>query len=649
MNDYVGFAGGLGNLMRSGGGMVRMGSGSDNGITISDGLSNGFVNTGSGGLNFNQDFTKNTKLNLSYFYSRIKNDITQVIRRESVLDQSKYLSEEEDDEISINGNHRLNATFDHKIDSMQNIRIRTSLAFNESKYDLYSNSRVNNAGGLLENTGLRDNTSQGDNINFNTELIYRKKFLRMGRNMTAELSFGASNDEQIALLQSMNQFTGEIGVPNSVEMIHQDHKQNNVATNYAIDLTYTEPLGKSQFLHIGYSRKNYNNQLLKDVYDLDDLMTVYNISLSNHYNRDYNYDRGTTSWRWIKNKSNLQVGIEAQNSVLKGEFLLNEETNIQQSYLNILPKITWNYDLANSKNLRFSYNTNVREPSLTQLQPIVDNSNPLSIYVGNPDLRPEYSHRLQLRYFSFSQFSMTNFFANLNATYTDNAIVNARMIDTQFRQTTTPINVDNDYRITTFSGFGTPLRFIKSRINFHGNFSYNKGIVFINSLQENTNRYSTTFDLSFDNLKKDILDLRLGTKVSRSHTNYSISNNLDQNYTNHTYYTDININIKDSWNIGTRFDFAVYNTADDTQTVPLWKASISKYLMKRRGELKISAFDLLNQNEGIQQNVDLNYIEDVRINSLARYFMVSFTYAINQMLGQSDLPRGGFHMIRRGG
>jgi hypothetical protein len=244
---------------------------------------------------------------------------------------------------------------------------------------------------------------------------------------------------------------------------------------------------------------------------------------------------------------------------------------------------------------------------------------------------------------------MTNFFANLNATYTDNAIVNARMIDTQFRQTTTPINVDNDYRITTFSGFGTPLRFIKSRINFHGNFSYNKGIVFINSLQENTNRYSTTFDLSFDNLKKDILDLRLGTKVSRSHTNYSISNNLDQNYTNHTYYTDININIKDSWNIGTRFDFAVYNTSDDTQTVPLWKASISKYLMKRRGELKISAFDLLNQNEGIQQNVDLNYIEDVRINSLARYFMVSFTYAINQMLGQSDLPRGGFHMIRRGG
>ncbi|MBK8502721.1 MAG: TonB-dependent receptor [Saprospiraceae bacterium] len=649
MNDYVSFAGGLGNLMRSGGGAVRMGSSSDSGIPISDGLSNGFVNTGAGGLNFNQDFSKNTKLNLSYFYSRIKNDISQFTNRESVLTESKFLSEEEDDEISLNGNHRINATFDHKIDSMQNLRIRTSLALNESTYDLYSDSRVTNAAGLLENTGLRDNSSQGNNMNFSTALIYRKKFHRKGRNMTAELSFGASKDEQIALLTSTNQFTGEIGTPNSIEMIHQDHNQDNDAMDYGIDLAYTEPLGKSQFLNIGYSRKNYSNQLIKDVYDLDGTMSIFNTQLSNHYNRDYTYDRGSTSWRWIKNKSNLQVGVEAQNSVLKGEFLLSEETNIQQSYLNILPKITWNYDLANSKSLRVSYNTNVREPSLTQLQPIVDNSNPLSIYVGNPDLRPEYSHRLQLRYFSFSQFSMTNFFAMINATYTDNAIVNARMIDNQFRQTTTPINVDNDYRLTTFSGFGTPLRFIKSRINFHGNFSYNKGIVFINSLQENTNRYTTSFDLSFDNLKKDFLDLRIGTNVSHSLTHYSISTNLDQDYINHSYYTDININIKDSWNIGTRFDYAVYNTFDDIQTIPLWKASISKYLMKRKGELKISAFDLLNQNEGIRQNIDLNYIEDIRINSLARYFMVSFTYAINQMIGQSDLPKGGFHMMRQRG
>ncbi|MCB0686041.1 MAG: outer membrane beta-barrel protein [Saprospiraceae bacterium] len=649
MNDYVSFAGGLGNLMRSGGGMVRINNSSTNGVPISDGLSNGFVNTGAGGINFNQEFSKNTKLNLSYFYSGIRNEIDQLINRESILAESSFLSEENDNEISVNGNHRINATFDHKLDSMQNIRVRTTLAFNDSEYSILSNSRTINDLGILENTGLRDNNSNGNNTNFTTEIIYRKKFSKKGRNMTASAEFGKSRDDQMALLQSTNQFVGE-NSPSTTEIINQDHTQNNKAVNYGLELTYTEPLGKNNFLNLGYSRKNYSNQLLKDVYDLDPLGTgVFNDLLSNHYNRDYVYDRGSTSWRWIKNKSNLQIGVDAQKSLLQGQFFTSEDMNIEKSYFNILPEMSWNYDLARSKSLRFTYNTSVREPSLTQLQPIVDNSNPLSIYIGNPDLRPEYSHQIRLRYFSFSQFSMTNFFAMVNANYTDNAIVNARTIDNQFRQTTTPVNVDNDYRISTFTGVGTPLRFIKARINMHGNFTYNRGIVFINTVEENTRRYSSSIDLSFDNQKKDILDFRIGTNIRHSLTKYSVSDQMDQDYFNQSYYTDISINLKDSWSIATRFDYNFYQTLGDNRSIPIWRASVSKYLLKRKGELKLSAFDLLNQNIGIQQNIDLNYIEDVRINSLARYFMLSFTYAINQMIGQSDMPGGGFHMMRRGG
>lgn len=649
MNDYISFAGGLGNLMRSGGGRVRISGGTTDGIPISDGLSNGYVNTGAGGLNFNQDFNKHTKLNLSYFYSRIRNDLDQVTLRQSVLAESSFLSKENDEEISINGNHRINATLDHKIDSLQNIRVRTTLAFNDSDYNLLSNSQTINDQGVLENSGLRDNTSEGNNTNFSSELIYRKKFSRKGRSMTASLEFGKSGDTQSALLQSTNQFKGE-NSPGTTEVIKQDHNQNNDAINYGIELTYTEPLGKNNYLNLGYSHKNYSNQLLKDVLDLDEFGgSVFNDQLSNHYNRDYIYDRGSSSWRWIKNKSNLQLGIDAQKSLLQGEFFSSEEMNIKRSYFNVLPELTWNYDLAASKSLRLSYNTSVREPSLTQLQPIVDNSNPLSIYVGNPELRPEYTHRLQLRYFSFSQFSMTNFFAMINATYTDNAIVNSRTIDALFRQTTTPINVDNDYRLNTFTGFGTPLRFIKSRINLHANFTYNKGIVFLNNLEENTNRYTSSIDLSFDNQKKELVDLRVGTNIRHSLTNYSISDNLDQDYINHSYYADVSININDSWNIGTRFDYGIYNALGEKREIPLWKASVSKYVLKRKGEIRISAFDLLNQNIGIQQNIDLNYIEDIRINSLARYFMLSFTYAINQMAGQTGMPKRGFHMIRQGG
>ncbi len=645
MDEFIGFSGGLGNLMGRGG-MVRI-DGNNNAIPLSQGVSNGFVNTGAGGINFNHDFDKKTELNLSYFYSDIKNVKDRYLTQESVNANSEYFGEESEEQTANTDGHRLSGRLDYEIDSTQNIRLRSTLSFSGSEMNLLANSMILNQQGLLANTGSRDNVGEGDEMKFNTELIYRKKFGKKGRNMTAGFTLASNTTDQLIFLNSTTIFEESLNRAGFTELVMQDQTESNDANNYKINLSYTEPLGNNNFLYLGYTRQNFSNNVIKDVFDNDlDGERVFNDRLSNLYNRDYIYDRGETSWRWIKDNSNLQIGVNAQRSSLVGIFPESEDEDILKKYFNLLPKLSWNYDFASSKSLRLSYTTNVREPSLQQLQPIVDNSNPLMVYIGNPDLRPEYTHRLMMRYFSFSQFSMTNFFAMINANYTDNAIVNARTIDENFRQITTPINVENDYRISSFTGFGTPLRFLQSRFNLHGNLSYNKGRVFINNLEENTDRISPSIDVSFDNLKKDILDLRIGTKLGSSQTMYSISSDLDQRYTNTTYYSDINVSIGDSWNIGTSLDYKIYNTQDETQRIPLWNASVSKYLLKRRGELKLAAYDILDRNAGILQNIDLNYIETVQIESLAQYFMVSFTYAINQMIGQSNLPKGGMRMHR---
>ncbi len=651
MNDYVSFAGGLGNLMRNsgGGGRIRIGGQGDSGLPISQGLSDGFVQTGATGINFNQDFGKKTDLNLSYFYSDIRNDIVQDIRRESILAESAFFSEENDDEYSANGNHRVNLVLDHEIDSSQNIKLRANLAFNSSEYQIISESSTLNELGNLQNTGFRDNQSNGDNTNFSGTLIYRKKFTKKGRTFSTSLDFGTQKDAQDALLKSLNNFFGRDGAMRPSENILQNQAQTNDATNYGIKLSYTEPIGKNKFLGLNYDRKNNTNELLRNVFDVSGNAELYNAVLSNHYNRDYVYDQADVSLRWIKNRSNLNIALALKNSNLQGELLIDEAT-IERKFTNFLPRITWNFDLTNSKRLRFSYNTNVREPSLTQLQPIVDNSNPLNIYVGNPNLQPEYSHRLQLRYFSFSQFTMTNLFAVINATYTDNAIVNARSIDEFLRQETTPVNVENDYVISSFAGFGTPLRFIKTRLNIHANYRYNRGRVFVNELEELTDRYVSSIDLRFDNQNKDVLDLSLGAKVSQSLTNYSVSRDLDQDFINQSYYGDLLVTLKDSWTIGTKLNYSIYSggTLTDSRAVPIWEASLSKFLLKKKAQLTLLVFDILNRNVGIQQNINLNFVEDIRINSLGQYFMLRFTYALNQMLNQSSIPKRGMHMIRHG-
>lgn len=642
-DEFIGFSGGLSNVM--GGGRFRMsGNTTANGVPISNGLSNGNVNTGAGGLNFNHDFSKNTELSLSYFYSGIDNGIERYVTRESVQSESRYLSEEDELQNTNTIGHRVTTTFDHKFDSTQNVRIRGNISLGGAEMFVQNSTSVQNSLGLQQNSGTIDNMGESESMSFDINGIYRKKFAKKGRNMTANFSLGKDNDGQDVLLYSLNQFAETRMTPAVEELINQDQTQDNDQIDYGVSLTYTEPLGRGNFLNLGYDRKNYSSQLLKDVYDLQEFgAPIYNNLLSNHYNRDYVYDRGETSWRWIKGKSNLEIGADLQRSRLEGQFLIGDAEDIVKSYLNLLPKASWQFDLANSKNLRVSYQTSVREPSLNQLQPIIDNSNPLKIYVGNPDLRPEYTHRFRTRYFSFSQFSMTNFFAMANITYTQNAIVNSKVIDAQFRETTTPVNVRNDYRFNAFTGFGTPFRFIGSRFNLHANYTYNFGRVFINMEEEMTNRQNTSLDFSFDNLKKDVLDLRVGTRLGYSITEYSVSKNLNQDYINQSYYVNVNVSLNDSWNIGTKFRYGVYNTFGTKEEIPLWEATLSKYIIKGRGEIRLSAFDILNRNLAIQQNIDINFIENVRTNTLSQYYMASFIYSLNKF-GAKETKSGGHRM-----
>ena len=79
---------------------------------------------------------------------------------------------------------------------------------------------------------------------------------------------------------------------------------------------------------------------------------------------------------------------------------------------------------------------------------------------------------------------------------------------------------------------------------------------------------------------------------------------------------------------------------------PLWNASLSKQFLKyKRGELKLTAFDLMNRNVGISRTANQNFIEDKRINNLQQYFLLSFTYSLSKNAPTSARP-GGVMIIR---
>jgi len=358
--------------------------------------------------------------------------------------------------------------------------------------------------------------------------------------------------------------------------------------------------------------------------------------LSLSYDNSFVYDNYGLNLRFAKGKSNFVVGGASQRSVLDGE-IISTATKINQTEWNLLPKAQWNYNFNTSTRFVFNYFTNVNQPTLQQLQPTLDNSNPLYLYQGNPDLNSEYRHTASLRVMSFSQFSFVNIFANITGSYTKDKITNAQSLNNQFIQTTTPINVDDDYFLSGYLYFGSPIRPIKAKINIRLNSSISRSILFINTQKNDLERLANGFDINLENRNKDVVDIKAGTKFSITNTTYSESTNLNQSFLSTVYYSELIINIKKTWTFSTELDYTQYSGDQfaNNPDIPILQASLSKRFLKgNAGLLKLTVYDIFNENVGINRTSNSNYIEDERVNTLSRYFLISFTYKISRFGGK---------------
>ena len=205
------------------------------------------------------------------------------------------------------------------------------------------------------------------------------------------------------------------------------------------------------------------------------------------------------------------------------------------------------------------------------------------------------------------------------------------------------VNVEDEKMLSGNISYGMPLRFIKSKFNLELRGTYNQSILFVNEIENDANRWNGSIDFSIENRKKDVVDILLGTVFSYNETQYSINQNFDQSFSTLTYYADLTLNLKKDWAITTSFDQMIFRgeAFQEQRQIPMWEASISKYFLKnKKGQLELSARDLFNQGIGIDRRSNLNYIEDVKINSLGRYFMLTFTYALS-MFGEQ---KGGIEI-----
>lgn len=644
------------------------------------GESNGINSTQSIGLNFNVGNEEIFRVggDVMYSHSNQKTD-TKFNKQYLFTDSTSY---EDSESSSRDRNHSVNGHFRMKweADSSNTIDFRPNftISFNDSGKTDFSTLRAGDKNQTLVNRS--DNRAEGNGTSYDLsgELVYNHKFKRrIGRSFSTQVSYKYSNTQEDETSYAINEF---FLVPDKNETHDLSTDNRQWTSRIGARLTWTEPLGdikKAQFLTFAYRMNYYFNNADKLVYDMSgnfdtekavDMLArngivtnpvaamaiagesgVLDEDLSNRFRNDQFTQEFRVGFQQNREKYRLNGGFAVTPTMMRSEDLINSDRNIPTNWVwNYAPFMRFRYAFSKMESLALDYRGSSQSPSLKQLQPVADETDPLRIVVGNPDLVPSFRHRISLRYNNFNQESQRSIMAMVSTNITTNSIISKTIFDKETGgQTTTYDNVNGVWSANAMMMYTSPLRNKNWRIanNLFANFSRTVG--FNNNIINRSSNVmiSETPSVAF---RTDAADFEL-----RPYYNLQITRNSNQTGSNrnvHSYGATFNGTYYFPFGLVLNTDLTYGNTSGYSQGYDseqwLWNASISyQFLKSKQATIGLRAYDLLHQKQNISRSVTANYIQDSEYNTVTRYFMLTFSYrftAFGKGTTENDTNYDGF-------
>ncbi len=612
--------------------------------SLMTGGQNGISTTNAVGLNYSDEWGKNIKASGSYFFNQSENQSASNITQ-SYFTENRLLYKQNSESRNTNQNHRLNFRLEYDIDSANKITFVPSL----SLQDNVSRSLLSGNNTILDNIFLSSTStrSQANNLGYDlsNSLLYQHKFRKKGRTISLNLSNQLNERNNNGDYQSVNVFSDSTaGGLDQVYRLYSNTKK------YSGNLSYTEPLGKSSQLQVSYLPSYSEGLSDKRTNDFDNVSNDYinfNPNLSNKYNNVYITQRGGLSYKYQKEKLNLSLGADVQESSLTGSQEFPLAFDLQQNFRNVLPNARMNYKFSKTRNLRVNYRSSTDIPNITQLQNVIDISNPLQVRSGNAELKQSFQNNLFIRYGGFDTKTSRNIMLFVNGGITDNYISNATYIlrnDTVIQglliksgsQLSKPVNVDGYRSARAFFVYGFPLTKIKSNVNLNTGLNYNRTPAIINNVFNYSNNYATSAGIFIGSNISEKIDFSLGYNA-----NYTIVKNTEQKRSDNNFFTH-STSFKFNWlflkgfvlNTDINYNRYLGLSQSFNQEYFLWNASFGyKFLKNKSLEARVSVFDILNQNRSIGRTVTGAYTEDYNTMVLRRYALFTLSYTLRNFKG----------------
>lgn len=560
-----------------------------------------------------------------------------------------------------------------KPDSFNTFEFRPNFSFNfnksaESEQTSYFNSDMQQAS---YNSAI--SSSDGDSYEFGGRLIYSHNFKRhRGRAFSISGQYKYSN--VIETESSFNDFKklleddpdNEKDTSELLDQYSDNHKWSNQVMG---QFTWTEPLGDAangNFLTFSY-RMNYRwNNADKLVYNIPEdyefdilppveldpetgtLTTIApDPKYSNRYRNNNSNQNIRLGYKKVSAIYNLEAGISFVPQMTKSIYLDNSDKNIDRWVWNYAPFLRYRYKFSKRRSIQLNYRGRSSQPSMSQLQPVADVSNPTNTIQGNPNLDPSFTHNLNIRFQDFNMDSQRSIMLMGDFQMIQNSIISKSTFNPDGTRLTTYANVNGVWTGRVMNMFSMPLRDKKWSLSNHIFVNADRNIGFNNG-QRNASlslRFNESPGIAF---RPDNFEFELRPRYSLQTTDNSVQKKANQTVHTYggrfdgTYYTPWGLTIQSDINYSATSGYA---TGYDTKTW-MWNATISQQFLRNKAlTLAVKVYDLLNQRNNIRRNVTANYIDDTRYNSLTRYFMVTLSYRFNSFgKGNEPSPAGGDFM-----
>lgn len=512
----------------------------------------------------------------------------------------------------------------------------------------------------IVNTIIRNSLSKSSDFNVGGSVMFNRRLGKAGRNINFRGTYNYTNSSSEQFSTSETEYF-QMTDEERLEILNRYISTPTLNNNFSARVSYSEPIFKGGFLQFSYNFQYRYSTTDNSTYTMPNDWTIDNgyggeytgvLDKENSKSAHYTYynHQAELALRWIREKMRLNVGVSFQPqktelSYKKGDL----DTVTVRNVFNFTPTLDFRYKFNKTSQLRINYRGRSSQPSMTDLLPVEDTTDPLNIRRGNPGLKPSFTNSFRAFYNTFNTETQRGMVAHVSFSNTMNSVSSRRVYnETTGGYITTPENINGNWNLFSMLGSNTALRNKKYTINTFTTASYNNIVSYISDNTETTNddrnktRQLRLGERLRGTYRTDWWEVSLNGSLNYTHSrnNYQEQNNMDT----YDFSYGASTNIRLPWNMSIATDLSQNSRrgySDDSMNRDelIWNAQISQDFLKgNAATVSIQFYDILRNQSNVSRAITAAMRSDTEYNAIYSYCMVHFIYRLNLFGGKNGGP-----------